>query len=223
MRKRLLIGIAATAGLALASASVAFAIVPIYENNFSSGAKFREIKKMSGGKTCKRSHDNKQLLIAIEGGPTECIFRTPVQGDGPGPDHQIEANAKVSRSTSSKIRKQAYVAVGVRSGQKTGYQLRVFPKRGRWEVHRSPSAAEFPIKGSLEDINGIGKTNVLRLTAFGNTVAAQVNGTKVMARTDSKAAQVSGANTTLIAAGEKKSNKIVRASFESVRVRLPNP
>ena len=224
MTKRLLIAVLAAGALALSAAAVSSGIVPIYENNFSSGAKYRQIKKLSGGKACTKFHEKKKSFGAkVDGGPTKCIFRTPVQGDGPGPDHQIEASAKVNKATSSKIRKQAYVAVGARAGKKTGYELRVFPQRGRWEVHRSPTGDGFPIKGSLKSIKGVGKTNELRLTVFGNTVAAHVNGTKVMFRTDSKAAQVSGANTTIVAAGEKKTGKTMSASFESVRVKLPNP
>ena len=223
VRNRILIAILAAGALALGAATIASGIVPIYENNFASGAKVREIKKLSGGAACSKLHEDKRFVALVKGGPTKCIFRTPVVGDGSGPDHQVAATARVDKATSSKIRKQVYVGVGARAAKKTGFELRVFPKRGRWEVHRSPTGTGFPVKGSSEDINGVGKANEFRLTVFGNTVAAHINGTKVMSRTDSNAAQVSGVNTTLVAAGEKKTQKTAKITFDSFRVRLPNP
>ncbi len=224
MPKRLLTAVLAATVLALGTAAVASGLVPIYENSFSSADKFRQVKKMSGGKDCTKSHEKKKRFAATVGsGPKECIFKTPVEGDGPGPDHEIEAKVKVNKSTSSKIRKKVYGAIGVRAGKKTGYELRVFPKRGRWEVHRSPSGSGFPVKGSLKKIKGVGKTNKLALRAFGNKVVARVNGKKVMARTDGNAAQVSGRNTTVVAASEKKTKKAAKVTFDALRVKLPNP
>ena len=224
VHKRLLTAILAVAALGLGTATVASGLVPIYENHFSSSAKFRQVKKMSGGKDCSKVHKaKKRFLVTVDGGSTKCIYRTPVEGDGPGPDHQVSAQVKVEKTTSSKIRNKVYGAVGARAGKKTGYELRVFPKRGRWEVHRSPNATGFPVKGSLNKIKGVGKTNELQLKVFGNTVVAHVNGKKVMARTDGKAAQVSGRNTTIVAASEKKTNKAADVTFDAVRVKLPNP
>jgi len=213
-----------TAALTLGVAAVAVGLVPVYENGFSSKDEFRQIDKLSGGSSCTKFHEKaKRFGVAVDGGSTKCIFRTPIEGDRPGPDHEVEAKVKVNKSTSSKIRKQVYGAVGVRAGKKVGYELRVFPKRQRWEVHQTPNSSGFPFKGTLEKINGVGKQNRLNLSAFGNRITAKVNGTKVLSRVDENAARVSGRIVTLVAAIEKKTNKAARVTFDSVSVKIPNP
>lgn len=214
----------ATAAVTLGGAGLAFGLVPVYENEFNSKSKFRQVAKFTGGKGCKKFHERgKRFGVSVETGETKCIFRTPVEGDGAGPDHLIEAKMKVNKSTAKSVRSQVYGAVGVRSGKKLGYELRVFPKKGRWEVHRTPSGNGFPITGKTNKANGIGETYRLSLRAFGNEVVAKVNGTKVLTRVDTNAARVSGRIATLAAANLKKASKNVRVTFDSVKVKVPDP
>jgi len=226
MRRRATTVIALASALAIGAPGLAWGLVTIYDNDFKSRAEFRAIKKMSGSKACKTFHDkNTRLGVSIAKGPAACKFATPVQGDRSGPDHEVEAKAKVNKATSSKVRSKVYVGVGVRTGKKTGYELRVFPHRQRWELHRNPSNNDdFPVKGKLESINKIGKKNVLAIRAFGDDVTASVNGERVVhSLKDSNAAQVDGRRTTLVVSNGKKAKKPVKATFDDVQVLIPDP
>ena len=86
------------------------------------------------------------------------------------------------------------MAVAVRSGKSSGYELRIFPKRHKFQLRRSPSGGGggFPAKGRSRAIKGVSKPNIVRLKAVGNRVTARVNGTQLAKVTDSNAGQVDG-------------------------------
>ncbi|MGI9557199.1 MAG: hypothetical protein ACR2N5_04580 [Solirubrobacterales bacterium] len=224
MRIRLLITTLATAALTLSGAAAAFGLVTIHENEFNSKSKFKQVTKFSGGKGCKKFHDRgKRFGVAVNTGETKCIFRTRVEGDGAGPDHEVDAKFKVNKSTGKGVRNKIYGAVGVRSDKKIGYELRVFPKKGQWELHRAPGGNGFPVTGKSGSIKGIGKNNRISVRAFGNEIVAKINGKKVLTRVDTNAARVSGRIVTLAAANLKDKKKNVRVTFDSVKVKLPDP
>ncbi len=158
-------------------------------------------------------------------GSGTCGYRPPVEGDTAGPDHDFRAKEKLLKATPKGLRGSAYVAVAVRSGKSSGYELRIFPKRHRFELRRSPSGggAGFPAKGRSRAIKGVSKPNVVRLRAVGNRVTARVNGTQLAKVTDSNAAQVDGRKLEVGVGSTRRSNKEVVATFDNLKLLVPNP
>jgi hypothetical protein len=217
------------AALALGiAAAVAVAGVTVYKNSFSSRADVKELDHSRGKHCAKRWREKvKSLRAERSRGRGACGYRPPVQGDTGGPDHDFRVKAKLLRKdTPKRIRGSAYVAVAVRSSKSAGYELRIFPKRHRFQLRRSPSGggAGFPANGRSRAIKGLRKPNSLRLRAFGNNrVTARVNG-RVLARvTDSNAGQVDGRKLELAVGATRRSRKDVVATFHRLKLVVPNP
>jgi hypothetical protein len=216
-----LLAAALTLGLA---AAVALAGVTVYKNNFSSKAEAKELRHSSGKHCAKRWRQKAKSVRAQRNrGSGACGYRPPVEGDTAGPDHDFWAKEKLLRATPKGIRGSAYVAVSVRSGKSSGYELRIFPKRHKFQLHRVPSGGGFPAKGRNQAIKGVGKPNVVRLKAFGNKVTARVNGTKLAKVTDSDAGQVNGRKLEVAVGSTRRSHKQVVATFDNLKLVVPNP
>src|SRR5919198_1918165 len=159
-------GIVALVGAVLAfglAAAVALAGVTVYKNNFSSRAEVREVKRVEGGKHCDRRWRKKAKSVRIEvtKGPERCGYEPPVQGDSDRPDHTFKATGKLLKQTSRRVRGGAYVAVAVRVGKNSAYELRIFPARKKYQLRRDPSGGGgFPAKGTSSAIKGVNKPNV---------------------------------------------------------------
>jgi hypothetical protein len=217
---------AAAAFFALMAAGIAVADVTVYENVFSSRASIGDVRKVEGGKECKRGWAKKddELSIEIKEGAADCEFSTPVRGDERGPDHHLEVRATVSKELPNALRDEVFVAISVRNNQSAGYGLRVFPGTRTWEVSRAPQAQGFPLRGTDEAIAGLGKANRLSLQAFGDSITAAVNGKRLVdGMPDSSAADVEGRRTTLAFGSEGKAKERIGARFDDLRVRLPTP
>jgi hypothetical protein len=126
------------------------------------------------------------------------------------------------KSTAKPLRKSAYVGVAVRADKSSRYELRVSPQASTWELRRKPDRQGFPIKGTHEGIAGIGKTNKLKLRAFGDKVTAFINQAKVVPEfTDPSPSELNGRRTLIVAGTGVNAKKSVEASFSDVRIRLP--
>jgi hypothetical protein len=217
--------LAAALALGLASA-VALAGVTVYKNNFSSKTEGKELRH-SRGKHCAKRWRNKANSVRAQRnrGSGACGYRPPVEGDTPGPDHDFRAKQKLLKATPKGIRRGAYLAVAVRSDKNAGYELRIFPKRHKFRLSRSPSGGGggFPAKGRSRAIKGVDKPNVVRLKAFGNKVTARVNGTQLAKVTDSSAGQVDGRKLEVAVGNTKRSRKDVVATFDNLKLLVPNP
>ena len=217
--------LAAALALGLAAA-VALAGVTVYKNNFSSETEAKELRHSSGKHCAKRWRQKaKSVRVQRNRGSGACGYRPPVEGDTAGPDHDFRAKEKLLKATPKGIRGSAYVAVAVRSGKGSGYQLRIFPKRHKFELRRTPSGggSGFPAKGRNRAIKGVGKPNAVRLKADGNKVTARVNGTQLAKVTDSNAGQVDGRKLEVAVGNERDSNKQVVATFDNLKLLVPNP
>ncbi|HSI81654.1 MAG TPA: hypothetical protein VK919_13485 [Solirubrobacterales bacterium] len=217
--------LAAAALLALAGA-VALASVTVYSVSFSKATQVKQMKKAGGGKKCKRSFVRKgkrRMRVAVARGPAHCRLRPPVQGDGPVSNHTFQVAGRIAKSGPKAARRSAYLSLRSRVGEGTGYTLRVFPRRGRFELRRSPGGAEFPVSGRDDAIKGLGGMNRLRLTTDGAEIRAFVNGTRVAAVTDSNPGAVTGTMLQFGVGHEAKTSKAVSAAFRMLRVAVPNP
>jgi len=215
------------AGLALGlAAGVALAAVTVYTNNFSSRSEAKELRH-SDGKHCRKRERRhaESILVEVTRGPGACGYRPPVQGDRDRPDHYFQAKEKLLKATPKGIRGGAYLAVAVRSGKSSRYELRIFPLRHRFELRRAPGdgAGPFPKKGDSRAIKGVDKPNVLRLQAVGNRVTAKVNGRKVAQVSDSNARQLGGRRVEVRVGGKRRTHKNVVASVDNLKLQVPNP
>lgn len=215
------------AALALGiAAAVALAGVTVYKNSFSSQAGVEELDHSRGKHCAKRWREKvKSLRAERSRGRGACGYRPPVQGDAGGPDHDFRAKGKLLKDTPKRIRGSAYVAVAVRSSKRAGYELRVFPKRHRFQLRRSPSGGGdgFPSNGRSGAIKGLRKPNSLRLRAVGNTVTARVNGTLLARVTDPNAGQVDGRKLEVAVGATRRSRKDVVATFDRLKLVVPDP
>jgi hypothetical protein len=216
--------LAAALALGLAAAA-ALAGVTVYKNNFSSKPEAKELRHSSGKHCAKRWRQKAKSVRAQRNrGSGACGYRPPVQGDTGGPDHDFRVKEKLLKATPKGLRRSSYVAVAVRSGKSSGYELRIFPKRHRFLLRRSPSGGGgFPAKGRSQAIKGVNKPNVVRLKAFGNKVTARVNGTQLAKVTDSNASQVDGRKLEVAVGSTRRSKKRVVATFDNLKLLVPNP
>jgi hypothetical protein len=215
----------AVLALGLAPA-VVLGAVSVYKNNFSSKSEAQELRHSSGKHCDKRWREKAKRVRARRnrGGGT-CGYRPPVEGDTERPDHAFQAKEKLLKNTPKGLRKSAYVTVAVRSGKNSGYELRVFPRRHRFQLRRSPSdgGGGFPAQGRSRAIKGVGKPNVVRLKAIGNRVTATVNGRQLAQVTDSNAGQVGGRRLEVGVGSTRRSHKRIVATFDNLKLQVPNP
>ena len=212
------------AALTLVAAAAAFANVFVYRNNFSSRGEVRELSGAGAGacdKTWRRGQET--LKMEINRGPRACLLRLPVQGDNELPDHDLRAEFMVLSETPRSVRDAAYAALIVRSGGGEGYELRVFPRQGRFALTKTPDGPAFPEQGNSPDIHGIGKRNVLRLQAFGTHVRAFVNGTKVADVDDPDPGDLEGTRLRVGLGHSEDSGKNVVGVLDNIRLAVPNP
>jgi hypothetical protein len=218
-----LLAAALTLGLA---AAVALAGVTVYTNNFSRKSEAKQLKHVDGKHCDKRWRKKAEsLLIEVKKGPGACGYRPPVEGDSDGPDHDFQAKAKLLRATPKGIRGSAYLAIAVRSGKSSRYELRIFPKKHRYELRRRPAGggSGFPKQGNSKAIKGVNKLNVLRLKAAGNKITAKVNSRKVAEVTDSNAGQVGGRRLEVLVGNKRSTKKDVVASLDNLKLQVPSP
>ncbi|MEK6328065.1 MAG: hypothetical protein AABM66_11170 [Actinomycetota bacterium] len=215
------------AALALGLApTVVLGAVSVYKNNFSSKAEGKELRHSSGKHCDKRWREKAKRVRARRnrGGGT-CGYRPPVEGDTDGPNHDFQAKQTLLKTTPKGLRKSTYVTVAVRSGKNSGYELRVFPRRHRFELRRSPSGGGggFPAQGRSRAIKGVGEPNLLRLKAVGNRVTATVNGRQLAEVTDSSPGQVGGRKLEVGVGSTRRSDKRIVATFDNLKLQVPNP
>lgn len=217
--------LAAALALGLAAA-VSVAAVTVYKNNFSSSAEGKELRHSRGKHCVKRWRDKAKSVRAQRNrGSGICGYRPPVEGDSAGPDHDFRAKEKLLKATPKGLRGSAYLQIAVRSGKGSGYELRIFPKRHRFELLRFPSGdgGRFPAQGRSGAIKGVNKPNRMRLMAVGNRVTARVNGTRLARVTDQDAAQVDARKLEVGVGSTRSSDKQVVATFDNLKLLVPNP
>jgi hypothetical protein len=217
--------LAATLALGLAAA-VAVGAVTVYTNNFSSRAEVRELEH-SRGKHCDKDWRRKVKSLRVQRvrGGSACGYRPPVQGDRGGPDHDFRVKGKLLKDTPKRLRARSYIAVAVRSSRSAGYELRIFPRRHRFQLRRSPSGggSGFPANGRSRAIRRLSKPNLMRLRAVGNTVTARVNGTVLARVNDPNPGRVDGRRLEVAVGATKRSGRDVVATFDNLRLAVPNP
>jgi hypothetical protein len=208
----------------IAGLGTAFADFGVYANDFGSRTEFKEIIRSGGGKACDRRYrkQSNSMVASVRRANTTCSFRPPVQGDGELPNHSVTLDGKILKKTVKSVRGGAFLEVTVRAGAgDTGYSLRVFPKKHRFELRRTPSGDGFPVRGKNKAIKGIDDRNLLRIAARGAKISASVNGTELAVVDDVNPGQVLGTKIRFSVGNAKQKSKPVVATFKRIAVAVP--
>ena len=223
---RALAAVAATA--LVAGAATTLAEVPVYDNDMSSQGDFNEILRSGGGKRCDKKYREKSkvLLAKVRKTPTTCSFRPPVQGDDELPNQGVAVDGKILEKTPKALRSKAFIEATVRAGGSgTGYALRIYPKKQRFEVRRGPDGGDFPATGRSDAINKIDEKNRIEVIATGAEITALINGEEVARLTDTNPGQVEGTKVRFaIGSGSQRdTEKTVVGTFKRIAVSVPDP
>jgi hypothetical protein len=217
---------ALAAGCLLAGSASALAEVTVYSNDFSSQGRYDEIERSGGGKRCERKYREKSkvLLASLKKSPATCAFRPPVQGDEELPNHQLSIDAKILKRTPKAARKGAFFELTVRAGGKgTGYSLRIFPERQRFELVRGPKGSGFPASGKNKAIKRTNSRNRIDLIATGAEIVATVNGKELARVNDTNPGAVEGRKVRFAIGNQKTGTAKTVGTFKQVAVSVPDP
>jgi hypothetical protein len=232
--KRKLTALVAIGAMSIAAASAHAGPVTVAIYAFSTQADVLAFQKTLGSKCKKKWRQRKAMQVAVRARTNSCVFRSSVVADSSDvrADLETSATASIGSSTPKKLQKKAYVAVGVRSSENAGYELRVRPVARSGQLFRDPKGAEGPAlfrSGKRKLIRGGFKVNDLALRAFdyghdSTTLTARINGKVVVSATDTGNSQPDGRRTT-VSTGIKGSGSGTGALgiFDNVAIKVPNP
>ena len=229
--KALRIGTAAAlaAGLLALAPAAGAALVGIYRNGMAGKGQLAQIVKLSGTR-CGRGGTGTALAITIGKETRECSYRTPVVGR----DLEIAATERLLGKTPKPVQQGAYLALDLRAGSGSGYQLAVYPKQRKAQVRKVLDGGEVEylhIAKNVAAIEGVERDNDLRLRAFNVTegeekgscrILAYVGGELVADVTDPGAGELAG-RASGFSLGSAKAAKGAQATVDDVVVRVPSP
>jgi hypothetical protein len=208
--------------------AAALAEVVVYTNDMGSEGEFKQIVRSGGGKRCDKKYRDKSkvMLASVKKTPTTCSFLVPVQGDDELANQGVAIDGKILKGTPKFLRNKAFIEATVRAGGGgTGYSLRIYPKKQRYELHRGPGGASFPVKGHSDAIKKINEKNRIEIIATGANIRALVNGKEVAKASDSNPGQVDGRKVrfALGSGSQRDTEKTVVGTFKRVAVSVPDP
>lgn len=232
--KRKLTALLAIGAMSIAAATAHAGPVTVAIYAFATQADVLAFQKTLGSKCEKKWRQRKAMQVAVGARTNSCVFRSSVVADSSDvrADLETSATTSIGGTTPKKLQKKAYVGVGVRSSENSGYELRVRPGAQSWQLFRDPKGAEGPAlfksgKGKL--IRGGLKANDLALRAFDGgsettTLTARINGKVVLSATDTGNGQPDGRRTT-VTTGIKGagSGSGTVGIFDNVAIKVPNP
>ena len=209
--------------------SAGAALVGIYRNGMESRGQLAQINKLSGER-CARGATEHTFLIAVGKQTRECGYRTPVVGR----DLEIAATLRLLGKTPKPVQRSAYLAVELRSGGGSRYQLVAYPTQRKAQLRkiREDGSIEYlHIEKDVTTVGGVDRANQLRLRAINVTageekgnchILAFVGGQLVAEVTDEAAGELSG-RASGFSVGSAKFAKGAQASVDDVIVRVPSP
>jgi len=230
MRLRLTGAALVTAIALLGLSSIASAaLIGIYRNGMETPGQRGDAVKLSGER-CGRGGSDRALRVVVGKRTKECSYRTPVIGR----DLEISATGRLLSSTPKPVRRRAYLALNLRSGDGAHYQLLAYPLQRKAQLRKTltdGSVEYLRIAKNVKTIMGVDKANKLRLRAFNITggpdkghcrILGYVGKELVADFTDRAAGELPG-RASGFAVGATRKAKGATASFDDVVVRAPNP
>lgn len=209
--------------------SASAALIGIYRNSMESDGLRGQIAKLSGER-CARGGSSTAFRIVIGKQTKECSYRTPVFGR----DLEIAATGRLSSMTPKPVQHGAFLALDLRSGGGSRYQLAVYPLQQKTQVRKvlaDGSIEYLDIEKEVAGVGGVDKATELRLRAFNVTegdekgnchILAFIGGKLVSDVTDPGAGELSG-RASGFSVGSAKVAKGAQASFDDVVIRVPGP
>lgn len=230
MRPRTIATLLATLGSMLALAGGASAaLIGVYRNPMGTQGQREQILKLSG-KRCSRGAAGQSMRVFVGKQTGECAYSTPVVGR----DLEIAATERLLAETPAKPQVSAYLALNLRAGGGTRYQLAVYPKQRKVQLRKTQSDGKvkyLDIEKNVAGVQGVGRANELRLRAFNVTsgsergschLLAYVGAELVSNVVDEHAGEMHG-RASAIAVGASGNAKGTVATFDDVVVRVPSP
>jgi hypothetical protein len=231
MRKRSLIAILLAAGACLGLVGTAFGVqgIAIYGNNLDSTSKRSQIVKLSG-RNCDRGGSPRALKVEVGARTDQCSYRTPVVGR----DMEVFATARLLSGTPDALRRRIFLAVDLRAGGGSKYQLAVFPLQRKFQLRKELPGGErefLDVGKRIRRIRGVNKANRIGLRAFNLErtrdrddcrLIVYIGGKRFPAVTDPEAGPLQGRYAGVSVGSRRSANGAV-ASFDDVLVRVPNP
>jgi hypothetical protein len=226
---RATVPLATLAAALLLVSSAGAALIGIYRNPLESKGQLGQIAKLAGER-CGRSSGGHALQVVVGKQTRECSYRTPVIGR----DLEIAATARLSSATPIAVQRGAFLAVDLRSGEGSSYQLAVYPLQRKVQLRKvlaDGSVRYLDIEKDVAGVGGADRANQLRLRAFnvtsgdekGNCQLLGFLGGKLVAEaTDEGAGDLKG-RATGFSIGSAKVAKGAKATFDDIVVRVPSP
>lgn len=227
LRATVLLATLGTALLLVSSAGAA--LIGIYRNPLESKGQLGQIVKLSGER-CGRSSGGHALKVVVGKQTRECAYRTPVIGR----DLEIAAAGRLSSLTPMSVQRAAFLAVDLRAGEGSSYQLAVYPLQRKVQLRKvlsDGSIAYLDIEKDVAGVGGADRANELRLRAFNVTSGEEkgncqllgfLGGKLVVEATDEGAGDLKG-RASGFSVGSAKVAKGAQATFDDVVVRAPSP
>jgi hypothetical protein len=219
------------AGMLAFASGAGAALVGIYRNGMENKGQLGQILKLSGER-CARGGSAGAFTITIGKATKECSYRTPVFGR----DLEIAATMSLlSRPQVPKsVQRSAYLALDLRSGGGTRYQLALYPLQGKAQIRKvlaDGSIEYLDIEKEVAGVGGLDKGNQLRLRAFNVTAGeekgtcqllAYLGGQVIAEASDPTSGELSG-QASGFSLGSAKVAKGAQASVDDVVVSVPGP
>lgn len=214
---------ALVAGLFLCAAAGAAMVVGIYRNSLETTPQRSELLKLVG-RNCKRGGGEDAVRVVVGKKTDACAYRTPVIGR----DLELAATERILSTTPKALQRKAYVAVQLRVGGGSKYELRAFPVQRKAQLLKVSEAGTkyLAIEKGMKAIGGINQPTVVRLRverAAGEasaTIAAFVGPEPVGEATDEAAGELSG-EFSAVAVGATKIAEGLVGSIDDLVVRVP--
>ncbi len=207
-------------GATVASAAV---IVIVYTNNFNSAGRAHQLIALHTHH-CRKGVKSGSLKIKVGHNPNVCSYKLPVEADASKSNLDLQADFKLGKETPAHLRKSSRFGFRMRAnGTKKYYELRVFPKKHKFVLLRSPKGDRFPVQGKSKKIKPVGRFTTLQMRTFGHEVLVYVEGKKVAEVNDPDPGDLPGGQLQVFAGVGKHSTKHGIFQLENVRVSVKKP
>jgi hypothetical protein len=214
--------LAALAAGLLVCAVAGATMVGIYRNGLESQAQRAELIKLFG-RSCKRGGGEDSIRVLLGKKTDSCAYRTPVIGR----DLEIAATERILSGTPKALQRKAYVAVQLRTGGGSKYEVRAFPLQKKAQLIKVSEAGTkyLAVKKNIKEIGAINEPTVVRLRVEGAgtasaSVAAYVGPTVIGEVSDEAAGELTG-EFAAVSVGATKIAEGLIGSIDDLVVRVP--
>lgn len=217
------ISLAALAAGLLVCAVAGAEMIGIYRNGLETTPQRAEMLQLFG-RSCKRGGGEDAIRVLLGAKTDSCAYRTPVIGR----NLELAATERILSGTPKALQKKAYVAIQLRAGGGSKYELRAFPVQRKAQLIEVSEAGTkyLAIQKNVKGIGGINQPTVVRLRveqAAGEasaTILAYIGPELVGEVSDEAAGELSG-EFSGVSVGATKIAEGLSGSIDDLVVRVP--